>query len=116
MSVYDRQAATAVKQIAKYGLAYTFEHIAKGEYEPALQGSTGDVTTEYTANALVTKFSKSFLPNAVTEVGDVALLSEPADFSINDTVPISGIKYRVLIADPLRPGDTVLLYKLQLRA
>ena len=116
MSVYDDSAATALEMISEYGDEYTFTNVLRGEYDTSLRGTINDVTTNYAAKAVVTRFSKSFLANAATEQGDIALLAVVGPYKINDTVVISGRTYRILIADPLKPGDIVLLYKLQLRA
>lgn len=116
MSEYARAATTALKQINKKGAEYTFTNILHGEYDTSLRATINDVNTTYTAKAVITKFSKSFLPNAATEKSDIALLAVVGPYRINDTVVISGTAYRILIADPLKPGDIVLLYKLQLRA
>ena len=109
----DQQDFTQL--IADFGQQYTFTHIEPGAYNPATGTTSGDVTTTYTTYCVRDSFSNMDRQNSDIEQSDIKLIAEWADYQLDDTVSINGENYRIINPAKVIPGDTGMIFELQVR-
>ena len=116
---YSGLAETAINQIADKGRAVTLVYKTQGTYVPASDTITGQSSTTQTVKMLITNYNKREVNETLIKSGD--LLGILANDSLtrapktSDQVTDGGETYSVVNVEYIKPGPTVLIYKLQLR-
>ena len=116
---YSSLNATAIAQIADKGRAVTLVYKTPGSYDPQTDAITGNGTTSQTVKMVILNFKRKDVDGTLIKTGDrMALLANDAltrPPKTNDNVTDGGETYNIEDVEAVAPGDTVLLYKLQLR-
>jgi hypothetical protein len=115
---YDGLTAATISLIADAGRAVSLVYTTQGTYNPSDDEIYSQAETSETVYMVITNFKKSDVDGTLIKAGDrLALLA-------NDNLsraPKTGDKvedsetYTIVGIEEIKPGDTVLLYKLQLR-
>lgn len=116
---YARIAATALKMVNRFGAAVTITRRTQGAYNSTTSTYAVTESTE-AAMGVVENYKPREIDGTLIQAGDIKLvlaaqgITEP---SINDKVTLSnGVRYTVKGApDIVKPGDTAIIYTLQLR-
>lgn len=123
MSIYTRGAATANKQLEKYGQAVTYQAITTGTYNPET-GTVTNTETEYTGFGALFDFKErqlgtNFAAGSTIEGGDKYALVAPETLTVtpkvNDKLVIGSDTWTVLNIKTLAPAGVLVLYTFHLR-
>jgi len=116
---YSGLVAASIALIDKFGRNVTFTYITPGTYTASTNAITGDSETTQTVKMAITDFRRDEIDGKKVKRGDKEALLAPDSLTreprTGDKVTDDGKDYRVMDIDDVKPGDTVLLYKLQLR-
>lgn len=116
---YSRFAALAIRQIADKGRGVTYIYKTPGAYAPSTDNVTGSSQATQTVKMLFTDYKKTDIDGTMIKAGDkMALLANDsltATPKTGDQVTDDDQKFSVIRVEVVKPGDTVILYKLQLR-
>lgn len=117
MSVYDRAASLALKQIAKYGRSVTFRQVTPGTFDPATYATTGNTTTDATVKAFFKDYKERQIDGEIIKRNDKQILIAASALSVtpqtNDTIVDGGVTYTIVNMETVKPGDVAVLYKMQ---
>lgn len=112
---YNGLAQTASLLLGENGKASVF---IRSEAAPTIDGPAGTVTagasTDTAVNALSTKYDESWTPQAVVEEGDQFLILD-GRAQMGDLLVIDGEPYRIMQVWPIKPADTFIACKVQIR-
>lgn len=115
MSFYAGLSKTAQKLIAEKGRTVTLRRAGDIVYDPATDTMTSS-QTDTSVKGVFTSFKQSEIDGTLILRGDKKLLLaagiEPQG---NDVIVDGTTQYRVVEIMAVHPGDTVILYTLQVR-
>lgn len=114
---YSNIAKTALAQIADKGRAVQILYQTEGTYDPANDSVAGASESSVTVRALVTNFNKRDISAGLVEANDlqVMIAAQGATKPKTGDKVVDGEEFRVVTVTEIKPGDTALLYKLQVR-
>tara|TARA_B100000686_G_C16738759_1_gene945274 strand:+ start:787 stop:1137 length:351 start_codon:yes stop_codon:yes gene_type:complete len=113
---YEGIANTALQQIADKGRTITIKSVTEGAYVPGQPYSGTE--TETSVKAVVTAYSERLIDGSVIQTGDKQALiaargiSEP---TTSDKIIDGGDTYSIVNVSTVKPGNTAILYKIQVR-
>lgn len=115
---YSSLASVSVAQIADKGRNVTYRIATQGTYDPQTDAITSQSTSTKTVKAVIINARQNEIDGTLIKKGDKFALI--ADDSLTFTpktndVIFDGDEYTVKNIKTVKPGNTVLLYKLQLR-
>lgn len=114
MSLYSGLAKTAQKMIDEKGRAVTLRR-ASGVYDPATD-TMNSSQTDTPVRAVFTAFKKSEIDGTLILRSDKkVLLAARIEPQGNDVIVDGSAQYRVVDIMAVQPGDTAILYTLQVR-
>lgn len=115
---YGSLASTALKQIAKFGRSVTLRTVTVGTFDTGTGVTTGASDADVTVKAVITGYTNKQTDGEIIRRGDkqvmIAGSAVTAAPVLNDVVVDDG-DYKIVNIETIQPGDTVLLYKLQVR-
>lgn len=114
---YSGIAATATAQLADKGRDVQIIYATEGTYDPNTDTLSGDSDNTVTTRALVTNFNQRDVSAGLVEAGDKQVIIAAAGITkpkTGDKV-LDGEEFRVVTVTEIKPGDTAVLYKLQVR-
>lgn len=115
---YAGLAAVTIAQIADKGRAVSLVYKTQGTYSPTTDALTGQASTTQSVKMLITDFKRNEIDGTLIKNGDKKALLAPDNLTrapkTGDQV-IDDETFTIESVNELKPGDTVLLYKLQLR-
>lgn len=114
MSFYSNMATTALRLLTKYGVQHTFTTYSVGAFDPNT-GTRTETPSNYTAYAVKDVYTTLEKGSSAIKEGDIRLIAEAANYSIGDTLSLDSTTWRIMGVDPIKPGDTVVAYFLQIR-
>ena len=114
---YDRFVSTAIKQINDKGRTVILRNSGNGSFDPITSTFTDGATTDRSPKGLFTEYNAKEIDGSIIIRGDkkvlIADLSSPPD---NSDILIDGTdEYSVINVGVIQPGDTPILYILQVR-
>lgn len=114
---YDRFVETAIKQINDKGRTVTLRSKTAGEFDPIAGTMTGGTQTDRTPKALFTDYVAKHVDGTIIQQGDKqVLIADVMTAPDNDDILIDGTdEYSIIHVGAIQPGDTPILYKLQVR-
>ncbi|AEP08892.1 hypothetical protein [Micavibrio aeruginosavorus] len=117
---YENMAKTALKQIADKGREITVRRPGEGQvYDPSNDTFTAATPVDETVKALFTNFSKNDVDGEKIKRTDKRVLIAGASLDMapdtDHKIIDGGVTYNVINTDVVQPGDTVLLYMVQVR-
>lgn len=119
MNFYSEVAGTAQEMIAEFGRSVTLRRNSEGTYNPATDAISGATTTDVAVQAVFTEFKQKDIDGTLIQQGDkqvlvaaAALTSPPEN---NDILVDGSDQYRIIELMAIQPGDTALIYKVQVR-
>lgn len=114
---YDRFVATAIKQINDKGREVILRSKTAGEFDPIAGTMTGGSQTDRTPKALFTEYEAKHIDGSMIQQGDkLVLIADVTAAPDNDDVLIDDTdEYSIIHVGAIQPGDTPILYKLQVR-
>jgi hypothetical protein len=117
MSYYDN-LETALRLIDKKGRTVTLRSVTPAAYDPLNDTQGSDAHTDRTVKAVFTSYKTVEIDGSIILQGDKKCLI--ADLSAlpdtNDIIVDGGDEWRIVPPiDLVQPGDTPILYKLQVR-
>lgn len=116
---YASQAASVVRQIGKFGRLVTLRRVTAGTLDTATDTITGAGTTDATVKAVVLDYQQREIDGDMVIRGDKRVLIAAADLDSapakSDRIIDGGVTYQIENVEIVGPGDTDLLYKLQVR-
>lgn len=116
MSLYGNLATTALKQIADKGRLVTLKATTETEYDPSAPYVPSE--SQLVVKALITNFSSREIDNEIILRDDVRMIIPAKGLekpSMNTVVLDGDQSYRTINVQELKPGDTAILYYLQVR-
>jgi len=115
---YSGLAAAALRLIDKFGRNVTLRSVTAGSYDTATMTKTGASDADKVVKMAIVEYKQSQIDGEVVQRGDeLGLLAASAVTAkpvVNDIV-IDSVQYKIINIETIKPGDTALLYKLQLR-
>lgn len=116
---YSKLAATSIAQIADKGRAVSFVYKTQGTYAPSTDTFSGLTTSTATVYMVITDVSKRDVNETLIKAGDkVGLLANDnltRAPKTGDSVTDGSETFAVIAVEEIKPGDTVILYKMILR-
>lgn len=117
---YSGLSAVAIAQIADKGRDVTFVYKTQGTYNPATDSFSGQTSTTQTVSMVITNYRKTEIDETMIKSGDrLGLLAPQTNLTrapeTGDSVTDGSETFSIVAIDEIKPGDTTLLYKLQLR-
>ena len=114
---YDNIAITAAALISDKGQTVSFSRQTGGTFDPVLGSESGASTTAFSGKAVALSYNKLEIDGTVILRGDVKLVLEATDTepAANDECTVDSIVYRVMAVEPISPGGTTVINKVQLR-
>lgn len=114
MTFYDDMAQTAQEMINEFGRDIT-RHRPGGSYDPGTDINT-DSGIDFSVKAVFTEFKQSEIDGTIIVRGDKkALISSVTAPVMNDLLIDGAEQYRIVNVETIKPGDTEILYKAQVR-
>lgn len=118
MGFYDNMTATALRQINDKGRTVTLRKPSAGTYVPGTDTYTA-ASADYSAKAVITSVNSGEIDGTIILAGDKRVLLAASALAvvpaINDIVLDGTEQLRVINVEAVKPGDTAILYKLQVR-
>jgi len=115
---YSGLEETALRQIENFGRPVMYRSITTGSFNTRTGSITGDAVSETTIKAVLLAFRDSQIDVEFIRRCDKQALVAGASFATppktNDIID-DGSDYKVVNVETVQPGDTVLIYKLQVR-
>ncbi len=112
---YQPIQSRATSLIKRFGREYTFTRETDTAYDPA-SGDSTSATATYTSSLVWLNFNRSEIDGDSVRAGDAAPIMESANAPMQgDTLIHQGVKWRIERVETVEPGDTVVIYKLQVR-
>jgi hypothetical protein len=115
---YSALAATSVRQIRDKGRTVSFIYETQGDYSAEDDEITGNSSDPQNVKMLITNYNQKDIDGTIIQHGDKLGLLAPDNLervpATGDRV-VDGETYTVKNVLEIKPGDTALLYKLQLR-
>jgi hypothetical protein len=121
MSINYSKLATVAKQlITQFGTDWTIRREIKGSYNPATNTQPAQTTNNYTVKAARLEYRKYKIDGEIIQKDDFQLYVEAKDLGIfietyDKIVDNEDNIYEIVDVKPIKPGDTVVYYELQLR-
>lgn len=115
---YSNIAETAVAQINDKGRDVSLVRHTDGTLNIDTDTISGDSDTTVTVRALITNFNKRDVAAGLVEVGDLQVIIAASGVTrptTNDKITDGGLTYTIVTVSEIKPGDTAILYKLQVR-
>lgn len=117
---YSPVAQSATTAISEYGVAVTLRKITQTVNPAAPWENSTETTTDYSCRGLLKGVEYKLINGTTILSTDEMLTIGGSDLSVtpttNDTVIIGGTSYSVVAYMPLKPGGTVVLHKIVVRA
>ncbi|MCF0055517.1 hypothetical protein [Dyadobacter sp. CY356] len=119
MSFYSEMADMAKEAIAENGRPVILRRNTEGSYNPATDTFTGTGNVDENPSALFTEYKQAEIDGTVIIRGDKkvlladAALTAPPEY--NDIIVDGSDEYKVINIFTVKPGDTSIIYKLQVR-
>lgn len=111
---YSGLLSTANKLIADFGKPAVIKRPGVDDvsnYPAVVKGAT----TDHACTVVQTKFKYSELASGLVETGDVKFIVAVEGLTIEpntkDRLEIDGQNYNIKMVDPLKPGQTIMLYQ-----
>lgn len=115
---YSGIQTTASTLLTSFGQAVTINRILSETYD-AVTGTSSNVTTLNTAGvAVLTRIDRAYKEQAsgTIEDGDLmAVFDSTIEPKVADTITIGSTNYNVISVQVVKPGDTAIVYKAQIR-
>lgn len=119
MTFYSEMSQTAQEMIAEFGRSVVLRRNNEGVYNPLTDTVTGSNATDITISAVFTDFKEKDIDGTLILRGDkqvlfaaVSLVPAPEN---NDILIDGADEYRIIELMAIQPGDTALIYKVQVR-
>jgi hypothetical protein len=117
---YSKTAATALAQINDKGRTITVRTPGVDQvYNPATDTFTAGTSVDVTAKGLFTQFAKKDIDGELIKVTDKRVLIAASSLSAapenNCKIVDGGTEYQVINTEIIQPGDTAILYMVQVR-
>lgn len=115
---YSSLAATALRQIADKGRNVTLRRDAAGTYNPASDTFTAGDEDNETVKAVITDYHDRQIDGEIIMRGDRRAIIAASGLTApdkGDVIVDGSDQYRIINIETVKPGDTALLYKLQVR-
>lgn len=109
----------AIAEVSDKGRSVTLTYTTQGTYDPGDDTFTGQTTTTQTVKAVILNFRRAEIDGTLIKNGDRRALVAPDNLTrapkTGDTITDGSEVFSIQNVEEVKPGDTVLLYKLQLR-
>lgn len=110
---------TALTQIDEFGRTVVFRSVDQGTFDASTNSRTGNSVTNTNVKAVITDYRERQINDETIRRGDKRVMIAGAALSsapeTNDIIVDGSEVYRIINVETIQPGDTVLLYKLQVR-
>jgi hypothetical protein len=119
MSFYSDMAEMAREQIEEYGRTVILRRNNEGAYNADTDTMDGGTVSDVSVKVLFTEYRQNEIDNTIILRGDKKILIADAALGFapqhNDIIVDGTDHYKVINLSTVQPGDTPLLYKLQVR-
>lgn len=116
---YGSIASLTARQIADKGRAITLVYKSPGVYSPGSDSVVGGSTETVEVSAVFSNYQESQIDGSFVRIGDKRALIAANDLDdvpkTNDEIIDGENLYKIVNVKEIAPGDTVVLYELQLR-
>ena len=116
---YSALSEIAINEVKDKGRDVTLQYVTAGTYDPATDDISGDSDTNATVRMLQLNYKKSEIDGTLIKSDDVmgllandSLTREPEN---GDKIIDNSVTFTIKNVKKVQPGDTILLYRLQLR-
>ncbi len=119
MSFYARMAITALEQIADKGRIVTLVSQGSNSYDPAAGTFTRGTEAEQSVRAVFASYKAADVDGELIRAEDkyclIAASSRTGEPTTEDKIKEGSTEWSVVRVDVVKPADTAILYKLQVR-
>lgn len=115
---YEGLQGTAQAQVADKGRNISYISVNGGTYDPSTDAISGDSETTSTIKALFLDFKTNQVDGTIIQADDKLVLIDGAASitpKIDDKITDGYDTYKIVGVKTVKPGGTILLYKLQAR-
>lgn len=114
---YDRFVSLAINQINDKGRIVTLRSKLAGTYDPIAGEITDGSNSDRSPKALFTEYAAKHVDGTIIQQGDKqVLIADVTAAPDNNDILIDGTdEYAIVHVGAVQPGDTPVLYKLQVR-
>ena len=117
MGFHDRMAQSALRLIAEQGASLTYRRLVQG-FDP-LTGATVTASTDYAIAGVVQEATPGPLDNSMIRRGDrlvlVAAGALPVVPEAGSVLLLEGLEWSIVHVGAIKPGDTAIAWRLQVR-
>jgi len=117
VTFYAGLADTAARLLADKGQTISFSRQTGATFDPVLGAESGGSLTAFTGNGAAFGYNNAEIDGTVVQRGDVRLIVESTSTvpEQNDECTVDSVVYRVMNVEPISPGGTTVINKIQLR-
>ncbi len=118
MGFYDTLAETAVRLITEKGRAVSLLYKENGSYSPSSDVMAGSSIETVETVAAITEYQDKLVDGTLILAGDKQALLFAKDLvkpRMSDILTDGGVEWNIVRVGEIGPGDTPIIYKLQLR-
>lgn len=116
---YSGLKNSAINLIRNSGRSVSFVYKTQGTYDPGTDAIINQTVTTKAAKMVILDYKRDEMNKDMVKIGDRLALLAVDNLTrapkTGDTVIDSGETYAIVAFEEIKPGDTTLLYKLQLR-
>ncbi len=115
---YSSIENVALNQIADKGRIVSILYKTEGTYDPTSDTLYSDSIKSVSMPAVITVFDKRDALGDLVETGDLQAIIAAQNIEkpkTNDILSDDGEEYRIIFVSEIKPGNTAILYKLQIR-
>lgn len=114
---YSNIADIALNQINDKGRIICIVYKTEGSYDPSDDTLFADTEKSVEVKAVITNYKKRDLVESLIEKGDLQVIIAASGIKkpkVDDTIIDDG-EFNIIDVEEVKPGDTPLIYKLQVR-
>lgn len=119
MTFYSEMQGVANELLTEFGDTWTLRRVNKGTYNPSTNTRTTDSTDNYSVKCVRQNYKNNQIDGENIQNGDILLLVDAYGLEITpDTTDIfinSSETWQIVNIELIKPGDTIVMYKIQVR-
>ena len=114
---YSAIQSIALAQIEDKGRDITYRTVTSGTFNPATGANTGASSSDATIKAVFTNVLEDTVDGDIVRRSDKVVIVSASDVTPTkqDKIVDGSDVYQIINIDEIKPGDTALIYKLQVR-
>lgn len=113
---YTNLQSTANRLITDNGQECTLTKLTDGTFDGVLGAYSGQTSTDYTVNAVISEYKDSMIDGTMIKAGDkMACIYSTTAPAIDDVLTVGTVDHKIVNVKTCSPAGTVVMYKAQVR-